>query len=98
MRNMLTSMIRSFKCRHTQALFEGNCPRQFRAIRAVAERKLTMLDNAETLEFLRSPAGNRLEKLSGDREGEYSIRINKQFRVCFAWDGEPYDVAITDYH
>lgn len=91
-------MIRSFKCKETQALFEGKCPERFRAIRAVAERKLTMLDNAETLNFLRSPPGNRLEKLTGDRKGQYSIRINQQFRICFAWDGEPHDVEITDYH
>ena len=91
-------MIRSFKCKHTRALFEGQCPKRFCAIRAIAERKLTMLDNAETLDFLRSPPGSRLEKLSGDRDGQYSIRINKQFRVYFAWDGEPYDVEITDYH
>ncbi len=91
-------MIRSFKCKHTQALYEGRCPPRFRAIRAIAERKLTLLDNAETLDFLRSPPGNRLEKLGGTREGQYSIRINRQYRVCFAWDGEPYDVEITDYH
>ncbi len=91
-------MIRSFKCRHTQALFEGRCPKRFRAIRPIAERKLTLLDNAETLDFLRSPPGNRLEKLTGDRAGQYSIRINNQFRLCFSWGGEPYDVEITDYH
>jgi len=57
-----------------------------------------MLDNAETLDFLRSPPGNRLEKLTGDRAGQYSIRINKQYRVCFSWRDEPYDVEITDYY
>ena len=91
-------MIKSFKCKHTQALFEGKSPKQFSAFKAIAERKLNMLDNAETLDFLRSPPGNRLEKLTGDRLGQHSIRINKQYRVCFVWCNEPCDVEITDYH
>jgi len=57
-----------------------------------------MLDNAETLDFLRSPPGNHLEKLSGDRAGQWSIRINRQYRLCFSWDGAPCDVEIVDYH
>jgi len=57
-----------------------------------------MLDNAETLDFLRSPPGNRLEKLVGDRLGQHSIRINKQYRICFVWINEPCDIEITDYH
>ncbi len=83
----------------TQALFEGERPRRFRAVQAVAERKLAQLDATQTLEFLRSPPGNRLEKLSGDREGQYSIRVNDQFRVCFVWTGHgPAEVEIVDYH
>ncbi len=92
-------MIQSFRCPDTQALFEGASPRRFRAIQSVAERKLAQLDAAKTLEFLRSPPGNRLEALKGDRAGQYSIRINNQFRVCFVWDDSgPADVEIIDYH
>ncbi len=92
-------MIRSFQCKDTQALFEGQSPKRFRAIQAVAERKLAQLDAAQTLDFLRSPPGNRLEKLSGDRAGQWSIRINEQWRVCFVWtDQGPAYVEIVDYH
>lgn len=95
----MNRMIQSFKSKETQALFEGRCPRRFRAIQSVAERKLTQLEAAQTLEFLRSPPGNRLEKLSGNREGQYSIRVNDQFRVCFVWtDHGPAEVEIVDYH
>jgi proteic killer suppression protein len=91
-------MIRSFKCKETQALFEGKSPRRFRTIQGVAERKLTQLDAAQTLDFLRSPPGNRLEKLSGNRDGQWSIRINAQWRVCFVWtDQGAVDVEIVDY-
>jgi len=92
-------VIQSFRCRHTRALFEGGNPRPFRAIRAGAERKLQLLDSAQTLDFLRSPPGNRLEALRGNRAGQHSIRINDQWRVCFVWtDGGPADVEIVDYH
>jgi len=92
-------VIRSFKCKDTEALFEGKCPRRFRAIQYVAERKLTQLDSAQTLGFLRSPPGNRLEALKFDRKGQHSIRINDQWRVCFVWtERDPADVEITDYH
>ncbi len=92
-------MITSFRCKETRRLFEGGKPRQFRAFITVAERKLTQLHNAASLEFLRSPPGNRLEKLSGDRAGQWSIRINSQWRICFIWrDGEVRDVEIVDYH
>ncbi len=92
-------MIESFRCGDTQALFEGESPRRFRSIQTVAERKLAQLDAAQTLAFLRSPPGNRLEALNGDRQGQYSIRINEQYRVCFTWsDGGPADVEIVDYH
>jgi proteic killer suppression protein len=80
-------------------LFEGASPRRFRAIQSVAERKLAQLDAAKTLGFLRSPPGNRLEALKGDRAGQYSIRINDQFRLCFIWsDSGPINVEIVDYH
>ncbi len=92
-------MIQSFKCADTQALFETGKSRRFANIREVAERKLTQLAAAMTLEFLKSPPGNHLEPLTGDREGQHSIRINKQWRVCFVWTAEgPSDVEIVDYH
>lgn len=92
-------MIRSFRCRDTQALFETGKSRRFSAILAVATRKLALLDAAQTLEFLRTPPGNRLEELRGDRKGQCSIRINDQFRICFCWTDEgPVKVEIVDYH
>lgn len=92
-------MIQSFHCKHTHALFEHGKSKHFSGIGRVAARKLAQLDAATTLEFLRAPPGNRLETLSGDRNGQYSIRINKQFRVCFVWTEQgPHDVEIVDYH
>jgi proteic killer suppression protein len=92
-------MIQSFRCKDTQALFEGGHPRRLRAIEMVATRKLAMLDAAQSLDFLRSPPGNRLEALRGDRVGQWSIRINDQWRLCFAWgDSGPSDVEILDCH
>ena len=92
-------MIRSFKCKETQALFEGQSPKRFRSIASVAERKLTVLDAAQTLDFLRSPPGNSLEALKNDRKGQHSIRVNKQWRLCFVWaDAGPTNVEIVDYH
>jgi proteic killer suppression protein len=92
-------MIQSFRCRDTQALFEGKCPRRLRNIQSVAERKLAQLDAALTLDFLRAPPGNRLEALKGDRTGQCSIRINDQWRICFVWTpAGPADVEIVDYH
>lgn len=92
-------MIQSFRCKDSQALFEGRSPRRFRAFASVAERKLTQLDAALTLDFLRAPPGNRLEALKGNRVGQYSIRINDQWRVCFAWtEAGPTNVEIVDYH
>jgi proteic killer suppression protein len=68
-------------------------------VQGIAQRKLKQLNGAATLEFLRVPPGNRLEKLSGDRNGQWSIRINDQWRICFCWtDGNAHDVEITDYH
>ncbi len=91
--------IKSFECKNTEALYEGNKPKQFRNIETVAERKLQMIDSAVELNDLRSPPGNRLEELGGDRKGQYSIRINDQWRICFKWqDGDAYDIEIVDYH
>ncbi|NLT76695.1 MAG: type II toxin-antitoxin system RelE/ParE family toxin [Planctomycetes bacterium] len=92
-------MIKSFRCRNTRRLFEGTCPRRFRAIAGVAERKLQMLDAAQAIGDLRSPPGNRLEALHGSRKGQWSIRINDQWRLCFPFDeGNASDVEIVDYH
>lgn len=92
-------MIQSFLCTDTQALFCTGRSKRFAAIKRVAERKLQQLDSAATLEFLRSPPGNRLETLRGDRVGQCSIRINQQWRLCFVWtDRGPVDVEIVDYH
>ncbi|MBP7544155.1 MAG: type II toxin-antitoxin system RelE/ParE family toxin [Acidovorax sp.] len=89
----------SFKCPDTQRLFASGKTRRFANIQSVAERKLAQLDAAATLDFLRSPPGNRLEQLTGDRQGQHSIRINDQWRVCFVWtDKGPTDVEIVDYH
>jgi len=74
-RNIIQGMILSFKCKDTLAMYQGQCPPRFIALENVAVRKLTQLDVAQTLEFLRSPPGNRLEKLSGDRAGQWSIRV-----------------------
>jgi len=92
-------MIHSFSCKDTQLLFEGGKTRRFRAIRVQAERKLQMLDSATDILDLRSPPGNRLEKLSGDRNKQWSIRINQQWRICFCFaGGHATHVAIVDYH
>jgi proteic killer suppression protein len=92
-------VIKSFRCTDTRSLFETGKCRRFQGIAAVATRKLTQLDAAETLEFLRAPPGNRLEALKGDRSGQHSIRINDQFRLCFRWTkAGPEDVEIVDYH
>lgn len=92
-------MIKSFRSAETRRFFETGKSRKFSAIATVAARKLTILDAAHTLEFLRSPPGNRLEALRGDRRGQCSIRINDQFRICFRWtDDGPAEVEIVDYH
>ena len=93
-------MIIAFADSATESFFEdGVCHRRWRAFEKAAIRKLDMLDAATSLEDLRSPPGNRLEKLSGDRVGFWSIRINDQWRICFAWsDAGPLDVEIVDYH
>lgn len=92
-------MIRSFKCSDTEALSKGNRVKRFVNIAAIARRKLRQLEIAGNLEDLRIPPGNRLEALKGDRAGQYSIRINQQWRVCFRWaDAGAEDVEIVDYH
>ena len=92
-------MIQSFHCAQTQALFDGRRIARFVNIAAVAMRKLQQIHAATSLEFLRIPPNNRLEKLSRDREGQWSIRINDQWRVCFEWqDGHARRVEIVDYH
>ena len=92
-------MIRSFACTDTQRLYEGKKVARFANIASVAERKLQQLDSAATLDFLRSPPGNRLEALVGDRVGQHSIRINAQWRLCFVWTEKgPEHVEIVDYH
>lgn len=93
-------MIRSFKDRTTEAVYQGESPKGFPAdLVKTARRKLGYLDAAVDLNDLRSPPGNRLEALRRDRDGQHSIRVNDQFRVCFTWTEEgPIDVEITDYH
>lgn len=92
-------MIRSFKCADTEALFVTGKSKRFANIKSVAERKLTQLHAAATLDSLRAPPGNRLEALTGDRQGQHSIRINNQWRLCFVWSAEGVlDVEIVDYH
>jgi proteic killer suppression protein len=92
-------MIRSFRCADTQSLYETGKSKRFSGIATVATRKLTQMDAAATLEFLRSPPGNHLEAMKNDRLGQHSIRINDQWRLCFRWTAAgPEDVEIVDYH
>ena len=92
-------MIKGFRRADTRALFESGKSKRFSAIAKVATRKLAQLDAAQTLDFLRSPPGNRLEMLKGERKGQFSIRINDQYRLCFRWTNEgPTDVELVDYH
>jgi proteic killer suppression protein len=92
-------MIRSFKDRSTADFFGGENVRKFSSFKKVAERKLVMLDSAVKLSDLAVIPGNRLEKLLGSRAGQYSIRINDQWRICFTWSRDgPHDVEIVDYH
>ena len=92
-------MVRSYRCKDTQALAEGQRVRRFVNIETVARRKLRQLQVAGRLEDLRIPPGNCLESLAADRAGQYSIRINDRWRVCFRWvDAMAEDVEIVDYH
>ena len=93
------TVIRSFRCADTGNLFRREPVRRFKAIERQALRKLDMLDAAPDLRTLSALPGNRLERLKGDREGQYSMRINDQWRICFAWrEGHAYEVEIVDYH
>lgn len=91
-------MIKSFRCAETERLFNGERVRRFRNIESVARRKLEMLTAAKALDDLRSPPGNRLEALKGDRAGQHSMRVNSQFRLCFRWENGAEGVEIVDYH
>ena len=93
-------MIESFKCKETEKIFNRKISRRLPGnIQHVALRKLRMLNRSATLTDLRVPPANRLEALSGKREGQHSIRINQQWRVCFVWsNGNAYKVEIVDYH
>ena len=92
-------MIKSFKCKDTEKLFDDLSVRRFRAISRVARIKLEVLNAAVSLNSLKIPPGNRLEQLKGNRKGIYRIRINDQWRICFAWKEEnAHDIEIVDYH
>jgi proteic killer suppression protein len=91
-------VIKSFRDRYTERLFNDVAVRRFGAIERIVRRKLQLLDAATKLEELRVPPGNRLEALRGDRAGQHSIRVNDQWRICFRWEGGAHDVEIVDYH
>jgi proteic killer suppression protein len=93
-------MIKSFRCKETEKLFLRERSSRFSAdLHRIALRKLLLLDAAERLEDLGIPPGNRLKRLTGNRQGQYSIRINDQWRICFRWsEGDAYEVEIVDYH
>ena len=93
-------MIRSFADAETERVFRRLSSRRLSVdVQRVAYRKLVVIDAAESLSDLRIPPGNRLEKLKGNREGQHSIRVNEQWRICFRWkEGDAYDVEIADYH
>ena len=93
-------MIKSFRDRDTERVFKRQrVPRFSLSIQKIAQRKLDLIEGADLIEDLRTPPGNRLEKLSGKRKGQYSIRVNDQWRICFRWrSGQATDVEIVDYH
>ena len=92
-------MIKSFRSKKTEKLFDDEDVPAYRACERPARRKLLLLHRAKTLQDLATLPGNRLEALRGDRTGQHSLRINRQWRICFAWrDGDAYQVEITDYH
>ena len=93
------SMIKTFKCKNTEKLFDDDDVKKFRGISKAARLKLEVLNASVSLNSLRVPPGNRLEQLKGDRKGQHSIRVNNQWRVCFVWkDENAFDVEIVDYH
>jgi toxin HigB-1 len=92
-------VIKSFGHRDTRALYEGRRVRRFDGLQEQAEKRLQILRRARSLEDLRGLPSNRLEALVGDRAGQFSIRVNRQWRICFRWhEGDAYDVEIVDYH
>jgi len=91
-------LIKSFKCKYTKKLYNAEFVRQFSSFGKQARKRLLVLDAAEDMKALTMLPSNHLEALGGDREGQYSIRINMQWRICFKWDDAPYDVEIIDYH
>ncbi len=92
-------MIKSFKCKDTEALYQGKRVRQFESFKAQAEKRLEILDNAKTIHDLMGLPSNRFQALAGDSNVRHSIRINQQWRVCFEWqDSDAYNVEIVDYH
>lgn len=92
-------MIQSFADEETRKVYLTGASRRWGNIARIAARRLEALDFASDVEDLKNPPGNRVEKLKGDREGQWSIRINDRFRVCFRWDGkDAWDVEIVDYH
>ncbi len=92
-------MIRTFRGRDTEALYNGQRVPRFQSFKRQAERRLQILDSAVSLQDLAALPSNHFEALSGNRRGQYSIRINRQWRICFKWiDDEPHNVEITDYH
>lgn len=93
-------MIKTFATKETAAVFDGRNVRKYSSdLQSSACRKLIQLDLAQNIEDMRNPPGNRLERLSGGLNGKYSIRINRQWRVCFEWrDGDAFEVEIRDYH
>jgi proteic killer suppression protein len=97
---IIVVVIRSFADKDTQRVFQRLVSKHLSIeLQRTAHRKLTIIDAAEAINDLRIPPGNRLEKLKGDREGQYSIWINDQWRICFYWkDNDAYDVEIADYH
>ena len=97
---IISKMIKSFADKETERIFNREASRRFPPdIQRKARIKLEVLDAAEALQDLRIPPSNHLEKLSGDRQGQHSIRINNQWRICFVWqDGDAYRVEIVDYH
>ena len=95
---ILWYVIKSFKCKKSERLFNGDWVPAFSGFSRQAEKRLRILDAAETLDSLRALPSNRFEALAGDRTGTCSIRINRQWRVCFRWDAGACDVEIIDYH
>ena len=98
-RRIVIKMIKNFKCKDTEKLFNDFNVKKFRSISKIARIKLELLNATVSLNSLRIPPGNRLEQLKGKRKGQHSVRINNQWRICFIWrDDDAYDVEIVDYY